>query len=178
MLVETIEHNGFKIEIHQDQDAESPREWDNLGTMICAHKRYCLGDIQTSKPTIPDDAIVLPLFLYDHSGISMSVGREYPFNCPWDAGQVGVIYVTREKALEEFSAKRLTKAIRDKAIKCMVQEVETYDLFIRGEVYGYIIKDDEDNDLGSCWGFIGMDHCLEDAKSQADGAKSSLTYAI
>lgn len=41
--------------------------------------------------------IVLPLHLYDHSGITMSTGG---FSCPWDSGQVGYIYVT-PKALEE-----------------------------------------------------------------------------
>lgn len=37
---------------------------------------------------------ILPLWLYDHSGISISCGeRTYPYNDPWDSGQVGYIYI-------------------------------------------------------------------------------------
>ena len=32
------------IKLVHDHDAESPREWDNLGSMVCAHRRYRLGD--------------------------------------------------------------------------------------------------------------------------------------
>ncbi|MHC4619185.1 MAG: hypothetical protein ACYTEQ_15685 [Planctomycetota bacterium] len=34
----------MKVRIEQDPDAESPREWDNLGIMVCFHGRYTLGD--------------------------------------------------------------------------------------------------------------------------------------
>jgi len=34
----------LKLEIEQDSSPESPRTWDNLGTMVCFHKRYDLGD--------------------------------------------------------------------------------------------------------------------------------------
>ena len=34
----------FELEVVQDTDPESPRTWDNLGTMVCFHKRYELGD--------------------------------------------------------------------------------------------------------------------------------------
>ena len=36
------------IKIERDGDAESPREWDNVGTMVCWHSRYNLGDEQPS----------------------------------------------------------------------------------------------------------------------------------
>lgn len=32
------------VKLILDRDAESPRDWDNLGTMVCAHRRYTLGD--------------------------------------------------------------------------------------------------------------------------------------
>lgn len=179
--VETIEHNGLKISIYHDEGAESPREWDNFGTMVCNHRRYKLGDIHNgSMDDVPEDSIQLALTLYDHSGISMSTSNSsYPFNCPWDAGQVGVIYVTRQKALAEMGAKRLTKKVKQKAIEIMQAEVKIYDQFIRGECYGYVITDDEGNDLDSCWGFIGMEYAIEEAKSACEHvAKSSLAYSI
>lgn len=38
-----------RLRILQD-DAGNPREWDNLGTMVCSHGRYNLGDEQDFKP--------------------------------------------------------------------------------------------------------------------------------
>lgn len=174
--IETIEHAGMVIEIHHDQYATSPREDCNLGTMICNHRRYNLGDIKGNGDDVPSGAIVLPLYLYDHSGITMNTTG---FSCGWDSGQVGVIYCSREDALKELGAKRLTKKGRQKIVERLQSEVEVYDLFITGQCYGYVIKDEEGNELESCWGYLGMDHVVGEAKSQAEYcAKSSLAYAI
>ena len=91
-----------------DYDAESPREWDNAGHMVCWHRHYNLGDKhkfydpedfeETAKDWKGNDriAVILSLYLYDHSGITMSCS---PFSCPWDSGQVGYIYLTRGDAI-------------------------------------------------------------------------------
>jgi hypothetical protein len=162
MLLETFEHNGHTIEIHQDEDGDSPRNWDNFATMVCWHRRYNLGDEQpTCNPNeyeIPKGSEVLPLYLYDHSGITMSTA---PFQCPWDSGQVGWIYVTPEQMKKEFNVKRLTKKHREEARKIMRGEVETYDMYLTGQVYGYVIDDGEGDSL---WGMYGYDYCVEEAK--------------
>ena len=41
------------------------------------------------------------LYLYDHSGITMSTGS---FCDSWDSGQVGFIYVTKEDIEKEYGA--------------------------------------------------------------------------
>lgn len=38
------ENDTHKLIVRYDEDAESPREWDNLGKMVCFHGRYDLGD--------------------------------------------------------------------------------------------------------------------------------------
>ena len=47
-LAEEQEYKGYIIKIYQDDTSEdSPREdRDNLGTMVCTHRRYNLGDVQ------------------------------------------------------------------------------------------------------------------------------------
>ncbi len=35
---------NYRLKIYQDDNTDSPRSWDNLGTMICFHRRYNLGD--------------------------------------------------------------------------------------------------------------------------------------
>ena len=52
----------------------------------------------------------------------------------------------------------------------MKQEVETYDQYLRGDVYGYQIIEPyaDDNNLDGCWGFYGLDYCIQEAKHMAD----------
>jgi len=75
-----------------------------------------------------ENICILPLYLYDHSGITM---RTSPFSCQWDSGQVGFIYCTKERCDElgaDFS----------KAEDCLRAEVEEYDQYLTGDVYGYV----------------------------------------
>ena len=55
--------------------------------------------------------LMLPLYLYDHSGITMNTTG---FSCPWDSGQVGWIYASKEDALREFGGRTFTAATRKK----------------------------------------------------------------
>jgi len=38
------ENDKYILTVEQDEDVESPREWDNSGRMICFYGRYDLGD--------------------------------------------------------------------------------------------------------------------------------------
>lgn len=114
MLHKAFEIGDKRLEIHTDEDPQNPRDWDNLGVMICFHRRYNLGDDKTKISELTSDTveaaqelreriekkggIVLPLYLYDHSGITM---KTTPFHCQWDSGQVGFIYITKKKMREE-----------------------------------------------------------------------------
>ena len=173
MKIKETDVNGYTVTIHTDEDAQNPRkEFDNLGTMICFHRRYDLGDeyqgdIESARfytqKVEKEGGIVLPLYLYDHSGITISTS---PFSCPWDSGQVGVIVLEREKILAEYGQgkKRVSKAMRERAIKYLEGEVKTYDQYLTGEVYGYMIEGPDGSDLDSCWGFYGLEYCEDEAK--------------
>lgn len=121
--------------------------------------------------------IMLPLYLYDHSGITISTG---PFSCPWDSGQIGYIYVAIKDVLKEFNRKIMSKKLRQKVIDILESEVKVYDQYLTGEIYGYTIeptdKNKEINCDDSCWGFFGYDHkesgLLEMAKNAIDCAIS------
>ena len=102
------------------------------------------------------DILMLPLYLYDHGGITMSIGS---FSCPWDSGQVGVIFITKEKIKEEYSAKRVTKGLTERIEGYLKGEVETYDNYLTGSVYGYTVEDRDGEEIdASCWGFYGYDN--------------------
>lgn len=184
-IVDTVSHGKYYATIEPDEGPnDSPRDWSNLGIMVCFHRRYNLGDEKTgyresdfqSWDELADQikkdhkpVIMLPLRLYDHSGISMQAGQlfGYPYNDSWDSGIVGFIFAPREAVLKEYSCKRVSAAIRAKVEKVLRQEVETYDDYLTGNVYGYRLfrvddnfdpdKDDPEDyeELDSCWGFYG-----------------------
>lgn len=161
---------GFTVEIHHDDSAEDPRkEHCNVGTMACWHRRSRLGDVQPSESGkdylagLPDDEFVLPVYAYDHGSMILNTTG---FSCPWDSGQLGLIHCSMAKAREEWPGLEGDE-LRKRVEACLRSEVETYSQYISGDVYGYVIKDEDGEHVDSCWGYYGMEHCVEDATSAA-----------
>jgi hypothetical protein len=163
--------DGGVLEIHYDQNGESPRSWDNLGTVAAFHKRYDIGD----KVDFSSDDFngwdemkayikkkykpiaILPIYMYSHSGITINTTG---YSCPWDSGQIGFIYVT-QKRIDAMGCTIDNGETWDMYVERMENylrgEIETLDQYVRGDVYGYIVKDAEGEQEDSCWGFYGDD---------------------
>ena len=45
--------------------------------------------------------------------------------------------------------------------------IEVYEQWANGDIWGYIVEDQDGNELDSCWGFYGTEHCIESAKEEA-----------
>ena len=174
MLHDELEYRGHQIKIYYDTDPLNPREWcEYMGNMICFHSRYKLGDDHAYAD--PDDfrevhededIISLPLYLYDHGGITMSTGA---FGCPWDSGQVGVIYASYKEILHWFDEEEMTEELKAKAIKCLEAEVEEYDDYLRGNVYNYVVEGRAcDDAVGNYHGDPEKSGLIEDAKAAID----------
>jgi len=191
-----------RVRIIQDTDAQSPRE-DSccLGTMVCWHRRYNLGDEQpktdprsyrrslaaeyvgAGEDLIPEEHIdrifdkhfvTLPLYLYDHSGITMSTTS---FSCPWDSGKVGFIYCSFAAARGAYNLPPIDAdwsvhvgdeetPLGDAVRRSLQREVEVYDQYIRGDVYGFVVEEWWEcktchrgnwEHVDSCYGFYGRD---------------------
>lgn len=168
-----MENKELSYEIDYDNYAENPRSWDNLGTMVCFHNRYDLGDKhyysqedynsweELESAIIGSENVhtILPLYLYDHSGITMNTSG---FSCRWDSGQVGFIFITIDKVISEgFDNSKDLFKVQD----YLIGEVETYDKYLTGEVYCYRIKDSNGEILDSCSGYYDKDECEAEAKS-------------
>lgn len=114
------------------------------------------------EKNIVDNKIDLPkcitwnfLYLYDHSGITISMT---PFSCIFDSGIVGIIYMVDDP--------KNPMAYEDQ-YKIMKQEVKTYDDYLTGNCYGFQIYDETGKEIDSCYGFLGdYEYCLEEARSQ------------
>ena len=132
------------------------------GIPECNLVPYLLDDLEVADCTqlLDDNLVWLPLWLYDHSGITMSCGKRiYPYSDRWDSSCVGFIVMTKETAFKELAATEGNW--REKAIAVMEAEVETYDQYLRGEVYGYTLYEESANgewtEIDSCWSFFGDD---------------------
>ena len=186
-VVESIDgEKGYSVDIVVDDHPESPREWSNLGTMVCAHRNYNLGDEQFDSgeeieeiiaEVRKEQSVVLPLFLYDHGGITMSTK---PFSCAWDSGQVGYIYCTEQDIRKEYNldddcdieSPAFQEALL-RATKCLECEVETYDQYLTGDIYGFAVKDPDGEIQDSCFGYYGFDHVKEEAEFHLNQAVSN-----
>jgi len=175
-LIKEVRVGNQILRIYHDEDSESPRSWDNLGTMVCKHKRYNLGDKhnvdfddfnsidELEKGLIKEfnTAVILPIFMYDHSGVTI---RTTSFNDRWDSGQVGFILISKEKVRKEFNVKRINKKLIEKVQTLLEGEVKTYDEYLSGEVFSFELLEvknceldcEHEETIDSCGGFFGDD---------------------
>ena len=166
--VKEITKGNKTLRIFTDDSPFNPREDDNLSKMICYHNRYNLGDkhdYQSRDYTSwdlmkqgiikkEDVAVILPLYLYDHGGITIATT---PFSCRWDSGQVGFVIVTRKAIRENWGVKRVTKKLIEQAEKLALSEVNVYDQYLTGDVYRFVLLEDGE-ETDSCGGFFGSNY--------------------
>lgn len=187
------------LEVTQETDDLDPREYGDLGHMVCWAHRYRFGqepqdrNVRSKgelagilagilaealhldadqKANVEDNntvedlmraivkhtrTVVLPLYLFDHSGLSMSTSsRGFDMVDPgsWDHGQVGIIYMTENEMKKEYDAAEITEEVVKKAKDALRSVVHTYDLYLQGEVYYFrLYRESTDEDIDSCGGF-------------------------
>lgn len=191
VMEHVMEYKGIEYTIEVDPDPQSPRLDDNFGKMVCFHSRYILGDKHDYKtaqdflvsiivdvsPLDPDldeeaelpvllerarkDYVILPIYLYDHSGITINTTG---FSCRWDSGLVGFIYVRREDAIMELHVDGIPP--EDERIEeLLLAEVTAYDTYLRGDMYGWTIPLLNE----SVWGYFGKEDAEADVKGTIEG---------
>lgn len=186
----------YTYHIEHDESCPSPRENDNLGTIAAWHRRHTLHD-DHCQPKGPEgftrwlaemtgtawgdtsdavcrriadrEYIVLPVYLFDHSGLALSTS---PFGDPWDSGQVGYIFCSKADARNEWGVKRLSKKREMQVIDQLKAEINEYSQWLGGDCWGYMIDSVSPDDpeeviaegIDACWGFIGREYCEEEAQ--------------
>lgn len=166
----SVEYKGYTINVMHDDDPMNPRDNDNLGTMVCFHNRYKLGDdhnfeVEEAKILENSDKIIaLPVYMYDHGGITINV---HPFSCRWDSCKLGFIYVTKEKVRKEYDKKLISPELKRTVERVLKAEVEEYDFYLRGESYFYTVEKNGET-IDECGGFTSEDDAETEAKDSAD----------
>lgn len=187
-----ITKSGYKATVEQDEDAINPRDrayQDNMAGMVCFHRRYTLGDkdhgylegdygnwseLEKAITKKEKPAVILPVYMMDHSGLTISTDSERFRACDsaaWDWGQIGFIYVRKNHP--ELKGLSKDKAV-ERAEAVIKAEIEEYDQYLRGEVYCITIERMEDGEavelVESCGGFIGEYYADQEAASMLDAA--------
>lgn len=182
--IESFTYENFTVELFNDECFDSPRTWDNIGKMLCVHRRYTLGD--NEKTTVEEireimqraDVLWLPLFLLDHSGLTMRT-RNFSDYDPqqWDSGQVGIIYCDHATIRKEW--KRVTKRTLELTRKCLEGEVAIYDAYLQGSVVAYSVRDETGEVVDSCGGFyITSDNWSADKEYVRKQARNHVDFAL
>ena len=186
--------NKAKAELVYDQHAATPRDCDNLGTiLISPNKSHWIASPDVAVDTsIPfgknpfehwenlrreqlklkksDIAIGCPITKYEHGAISLSLG----YKRGWDYTVSGFVYVTKDQVRKRYGVKRITKSIIEHAKNCLQDELDTLTRWLNGECYGWQIKEyaltddgldwEEVGVLDACWGYFDKEQALGDMK--------------
>ena len=160
----------YRVEILQDDC--SCMGWDDLGdhlgTIYSNHRRWNPDNHKVEEilddENRPDSEnyVYVPIWMYEHSGITIKACGSNPYSCPWDSGCAGLIAVSKDKILKEYGS--LDEETIKKAKDVMIAEIHDLDLIYTGNVYGYSviylgdddegINDGEGEEIDSCWGFV------------------------
>lgn len=147
-----------KLSIEHDDSPVSPRIWSNLGYFITVDRNYHSPDrddtieyIVKSTSEVADNAedhmkrikaefkeqldekvlAIYPINKYEHSGVVYRLGEAHG----WDYSNNG-FYIVTDKTAKELGTKAKDY---EKVIK---QELEVYNKYTNGEVYGFILYGD------------------------------------
>lgn len=127
------------------------------------------------------EIVWLPISMYEHSDISIWLGgKEGHWDAQWDCSTIGFAYVEKCTA-EKESALRADKSglynghksWQEWAYAMMEGEIKTYNGYVSGEVFGYMVEGGDGYCSDSCWGFFGTDEIprmIEEAKAEIDCA--------
>lgn len=185
-----ISYKGYGINIYYDENPMHPRtDFDNLGTIYTAHRRYQPekdfdkhfsidevfdGKIGNFRESFLQNHVALPVYLYDHSGITISTS---PFSCPWDSGFFGIIAVSLENVRKEYGWKVVTQKRREQIEKYLSGEIEELDNYYTGEVFRYkVVEESTGEEIDSCSGFsgkAGIEYIESECKAMIDNLKET-----
>lgn len=179
--LETFDVDGVTVKICPDEDTDQPcpidpeEGGDNKDGasvwFVTWERNSYLTDYHDFAE--PQDALdyakengyeVFPLFRYEHGLVCYRCSAgENPFHCEWDSGRSGFVLVKTahyEGVNDQDGQPMTTKRIADG----ICEAVTTW---VNGSYYGYIIEDDDGNDLDSCWGIDDLDYCRKEATDTA-----------
>ncbi|MFA7367872.1 MAG: hypothetical protein WC008_06130 [Bacilli bacterium] len=135
-MEQDIFYKGYKIKIRQDEDCESPNDWEDENLfLVYDHRQFTVKrkgfepqDIYENSLTYEKNYWVLPVEAYIHSGVSLSLFSGTK-QCRWDSSVSGYILASKEEFKDLETAKTATEGL-----------IKTWNQYLSGEIYGFIIE--------------------------------------
>ena len=154
--------------IEQDDNQENPRnDRDTMSTFYGVKGRYIIGGKQDLEYQYRD-SLEEHIDEFRHQG---HVIVEFST----DAGECYAV-IDLDTVKKEYGDKSVKS--RNKARRYAEAEIEEFQNWANGEVYGYIITDNDGETLDSCWGFYGYEYCKEEAERAAKGYEKELKKQV
>lgn len=191
MPEQTVVENGYTIEIAYDLSCpESPRSWDNIGTILGWDDRLASADENPYRdpqqwledmlpdhpnPTVADlPGVCKTIRLYDHGGVAYY--HTETLNIGWDWRTYGYSYVSDEKLVKEGIVDKDGRPDHEWANTILDLELETYQQWAEGDIWqfrvyrncsccGQPIKDD--NCEPPAGGFYSAEDALAEGRAHA-----------
>jgi hypothetical protein len=172
----TVTQDGqtYRIAIYADTDAPNPfDDWDGMGSILSLNRRHNNIDPDGVDAAIGDNPDAVLLSYYEHGLCLWSVAGELPAaaRCPWDSVSFAGIWLPDAQTLESavnYGGRTRQHFMRKRAR----QACEVYTQWCNGDIYGYQIEritacgdcgSDKTESVDSCWGFFGLETCLNEA---------------
>ena len=165
--IETLKIGDLTFRLFYDPDPMSPREWNNVWLLVSGAPKIAAMDLvyteglnfwfEDYKKEHPK-AEVHKIWGYKHSGTLLSTE---PYDDNWDSGLVGIA-VRDPDAHPELTP--------EDALDTLGAELDAYQKYINGEVYGYTIHRvvpcvacgyDHEDEVDSCWGFYSQEEAKD-----------------
>ena len=104
-----------------------------------------------------DIALIKPVYMYKHSGVSLSYGKI----CQFDSGKIGYSVLLKSKIRKLNNIKKVTQKYIEKEEKMMDSELSVYSKWLDGDVYRVVILDQNDEEIENCGSFYGLNDAIE-----------------
>lgn len=196
---EKYEHAGCTIRIIQDSDASNPRDdYDHMGKLILFPNRHYSDRNEFEKHANGSGfestlrSLAWWITRSDAMEDEYKVSMDHIFRCvnkhyiviPVDQDRYSGLSSRGETVAESdehcdglilFPVADLPKEgiDRGQAVKNLECEIEEYAAWATGDTWGYVIEDENGDELDSCWGFYGIEY----AKSEAESSAKSQRFA-
>lgn len=157
--------DNWELKIEYDEFAESPRDWDSALGKFCVSNRcryikdesglraaneLTWYDKKADRAKLESMGyIVLPLSVYDHSGVKIYIGEKCD---DWDSAQIGWYIINKEEVRKACNIKRISEKWRERIIAIAKDEVKTFNAYYNGEVYNFTLSRNGE-EVDSCGGF-------------------------
>ena len=179
--IDTLKYKGLIIKIYQDEDYRNPDDWEYSSVFLVSFHsdfsvrregfekeicQYLAGNKEQDESVIEKAKSIEKEYhifghdAYIHSGVVLALSYEGNFvDRRWDVSQLGLVFVSKKETKNRKKAKELARSL-----------IKDWNDCLSGNVYGYVVENENGENLRSCWGFYGdieESGIIEEAKAEA-----------